>query len=495
MRPIYVVIKTYNRPKPALRLLRDLRRELPKDHPCRVYVFDDGSSHDYSEVESFAMKETVGPSKTHWTYHRFKTNHGKIFAWQMVTSIFQILKGDGVLGALTFFLDDDMRLCRSFFRRAIETWGKIQQPKKATLHLMIDSSRQGQPCWTAYPPVRIDEHVTRTQWVDGAFMCDREFFGAINFRIDPIPRSRWGPGSTASTGVGSQLSKRLHNGGFGMYQVNRSLVVHTQVPSEYNPEDRQAHPLDTVDFVDEDIEAKLLSEGPMDAVQASLASVPERDESLARVVEALLPQVDLLRVYLNGYESVPGFLRTPEVVVARSQDHGDLGDAGKFFWCEENEGYQLVCDDDLAYPADYAMRMVGAIERHDREAVVGLHGVLLREPMLSYYADRHAQHFSSRVDKASAVHVLGTGCMAYHAHTLVVRRRDFELPNMADVWMGLVCQRQRTPMMMVSREEGWLTALPTKGSTIYDTHRNSDGPQTEAVRRVWPWRIYQPSKS
>lgn len=555
--PIFVVIKTFNRPLPVMRLLRDVRRELPDGVPSKVLVFDDGSdpNYGYEAIEAFIKDQGPG-----WDYHRFKMNHGKVFAWKMVTAIYGRLKSEGAADGFTFFLDDDMRLCRDFFRRATELWGKIQEPKKATLHLMVDSSRKGKPCWTGYAPKAIDGNVVRTQWVDGSFMCNREYFAALNWHIQPIPRSRWGPGSTASTGVGSQVSKRLNHGGYGMFQVVRSLVVHTRVESRYNPISRRIHPLDTVDFIDDDDSAQSLADdveeskpaprvpkpktGPVspkrperepvaqpgpsysgpklkrpskkakrkerpaptpmseilaggtnEIVEASLASIPSRVDTLRQVVESLLPQVDLLRVFLNGYDEVPSFLKAPEIVVARSQDHGDGGDAGKFHWCEDARGYQLICDDDLAYPHDYTVRMVEAIERHDRQAVVGLHGVILREPMLSYYKDRHTQHFRSRVVKPGAVHLLGTGCMAYHASAVEVRRADFELPNMADIWMGLLCQKQHVPMVLVVREEEWVTPLETQGGTIYDTHRNSDAPQTEAVMRIWPWRTFPPSKS
>lgn len=492
MKPVFVVVKTYNRASVLMRLLRDLRREVPLD--ALVFVFNDGSTEDYSHVESFLSQmnaEMPGP----WHYHRFEQNHGKKEAWKMMNAIFREIRDKGALGGNVFFLDDDMRLCRDFFRRAFEAWASIQSPKKGTLHLLVDDSRQGRSCWTGVEPAEYNDLVNKTQWVDGAFLCDREFFVALNWRVDPIDSRRW-ENPKVSTGVGEQISHRLHRRRIGMYEVKRSLVVHADVESRYNPNERKTNPLRTVDFVDDESRAAALVSSPGDVVQASLASIPSRESALRQVVERLSPQVDLLRVYLNGYDKVPSFLRRRGVVFARSQDHGDRGDAGKFFWCEEGNGYQLTCDDDLLYPDDYVSKMVEAVEWHDRQAVVGLHGVKLRSPMHSYYGDRSKWHFAEGVREPLFVHILGTGCMAYHAHTLVVRKFYFEQPNMADIWMGMAAQRQRVPMAVVPREEGWLQPIPTPNrDTIYDRHRNNDGPQTEAVKRIWPWQIFEPRKS
>ena len=121
-------------------------------------------------------------------------------------------------------------------------------------------------------------------------------------------------------------------------------------------------------------------------IRASLASIPERERSLQQTVASLLPQVDRLGVYLNGYDSVPDFLHDPRIDVARSEETGDRGDAGKFFWSDAGDfDYHLACDDDLLYPPDFAATMVAACDRHGRRALVGLHGALMREKPAGYY--------------------------------------------------------------------------------------------------------------
>lgn len=480
MRPIIVAIKTYNRPKLLMNLLRDIDRESPRSE-FKVIVFDDGSDKDYTEAIDFCRERD-------WEWMPFQVNHGKKRAWELVNAIFKKLAREGRVEHFYFLLDDDTRLCRRFFKRAMDVWGSIQDGRKVSLHLMVDKSRMNRTCWTGVVAKRINEDATLTQWVDGSFMCERSFFLNLNWRVKPIKAGRWAKDPTVSTGVGAQISKRLVKRNKTLYQVANSLVVHTVGDSKYNPDIRHRHPLETVNFVDGESDKRLLSKGDYEPVQVSLATIPSRAESLKRVLEALYDQADVIRVYLNGWDLAPSYLDDKRFVVATSQQHGDRGDAGKFFWCEEAQGYQIICDDDLAYPYDYTKRMVAAIDRYKRKVVVGVHGVKLNEPMLSYYSSRYVQHFSMGLRRDSVVHMLGTGCMGYHASALKIRKADFERPNMADIWMGLLCQDARVPMVCIERGDKWITPLPTADS-IYDRTKDCDEVQTEAVRRVWPWRL------
>jgi SAM-dependent methyltransferase len=229
-------------------------------------------------------------------------------------------------------------------------------------------------------------------------------------------------------------------------------------------------------------------------VTASLASIPSREGMLLEVVRKLLPQVDQLNVYLNGYSQVPGWLRVSKLTVARSQDHGDRGDAGKFFWADSVRGYHLTCDDDLDYPSDYAMRLVRDIEALHRRAVISYHGVRLREGFSTYYspADREVFHFAEPLQDWLGVHLGGTGVMGYHSSTLRVHPGDFQQPNMADVWLGLLAQQQKVPIVTPPRAAGWLRDLGSQDS-IFSRGSAGEGTaelQTRVIKAQMPWRIF-----
>lgn len=480
--PIRVRIKSYERPKHLSNLLLDLwRQSAALGCELDLMVFDDGSS-----APMTLPKDICGDAGWGWHDHdRF----GKKGAWQLHNHMYATLRRAGPEDIIYFF-DDDMRLCERFFGRTIERWRHLRAKDKATLHLMVDGSRDGRTCWTGVRPKRVDTHIRRIQWVDGSFMCQRRMLEALAFRVNPIDESRWERHPERSSGVGQQLSHRLHDAGLGMYQTERSHLVHASASSHYNPKERRKTPLRTERFIDGLAAQQRLERA--DEIECSVASIPSRVKTLKQVVECLYPQVDVLRVYLNGYESVPDFLDRERCVVARSQEHGDIGDIGKFFWSEEASGYQLTVDDDIHYPANYVDRMIKAVDRHRRCAVVGVHAITFasKEPPSSYYKGRRVRHFSLALNRDEACHLVGTGTMAYHASTLALTRADFPVPNMADLWVGRQTQRQRVPVIAVPRARNWLRCLPTT-SSIFDAATGDDSEQTAIVVEQWPWRMYK----
>jgi hypothetical protein len=476
-----VAVRTFNRPARLLELLEDLVRERPPNAELRVTVFDDHSTIDNTQARTLCAEQG-------WRWVRHPRNFGKRKAWRAFDVMFRWLKAELHPRDLCVFLDDDMRLCEGFFARVARTWKGIRDRRKSTLHLMVDASRRGHSCWTAIPPKRVSDEVALIQWVDGSFVADSSFFRALHWRVDAIPPSRWASNPHLSTGVGRQLSQRLVAASRNLYQVNRSLVVHAQCDSRMNPGLRKTQRLETVDFVDGESACDALSTVVAEHVEASVASIPQRHKQLRSVLATLRGQVDVLRVYLNGYKGTPGWVRHYADDVVHSDRAGDRGDAGKFYWCQQGRGVQLTVDDDIAYPDGYAQSMVAVLRRFGMKVGAGVHGVLLREPLLSYYADRTSLHFASELEQDTPVHVLGTGCLAYHAESLALKLEDFEAPNMADVWFALAAQRQRLPLVAIARRKDWLRPLPTSGPTIYDAHRHDDAAQTRAIRRIWPWQ-------
>lgn len=476
MKPIYVVIKSCERPATLANLLADLARAIP--HGLRLAVWDDASAADMEQAKAATL--ALGGT---WT--RRAARAGKVEAWRHHNDIYASLRNIESARPL-FFFDDDMRLCDRFLERALDYWEALPADK-ATLHFMVDAARDGKPCWTGIRAHNINKYLRRTQWVDGSFLTSRRMLEAIDFTIEPIDPGRHKDGR--STGVGEQLSMRLHKQGLGLYQVRESLCVHVDGPSVYHERSRRTEPIRALRFVDGKGAAARLER--REHTEASMASMPSREHALRLVVRALLPQVDVLRVYLNGFAKVPSFLEVPRVVVARSQEHGDRGDAGKFFWAEKCAGYQIICDDDLAYPPSYADRLITAIERYGRQAIVGYHGVTLKKGTIkSYYADRLVTHFSLTVVRDTAVHLLGTGTIGYHPDTLSVRPADFLAPNMADIWLGRLAQRARVPMIMLARAARFLTGIETGDKAIFERYRKCDAAQSEAINELGSWVIH-----
>jgi FkbM family methyltransferase len=239
-------------------------------------------------------------------------------------------------------------------------------------------------------------------------------------------------------------------------------------------------------------------------ILASMASIPQREAMLRDTILSLYPAVSRIRVFLNNYDHVPEFLLQDKIEVCRSQDYGDNGDAGKFFWVDnDSKGYRLICDDDMVFPTDYVDRMIRKLKQYDNSVILGVHGILLKQPLKEYYDfhSRHVTNYESKCSQDFGVHVLGTGAVAYHASTVSLHRDDFMFRNMADIWFALESQRQQILMICVERPRNWL--IINKGSedtlNIY-THSTSQKKsaldssivQSQVVRKNHPFTIQVP---
>ena len=495
---ICVVITTFDRPDGCFRLLQDILKEKESSN-INVRIYDDHSAADYRHITRLARQHG-------WNLWRARLNHGKHNWWQLINRIFHDLKT--VPFDYCYFLQDDIRLCKDFFRRTTHLWDSLKDPQEAgTLFLLRDEARQdtGHRSWTQFRGKEIPgKGVERIGWVDFAsFMCTRLMFETLDWKVEAIPKTRWRKRPLLSSGVGQQLSQRLVSQ-VHMYRTMQSWVLHMHEVSVMHPEERQRTPMNTVNFIDGP-QPGFPIQPPREMVTASLATIPDRVQTLQRTVTRLLPQVDHLNVYLNGHDTIPPFLKHPKITTAWSKTtkFGDRGDAGKFYWADDIHGYHFVCDDDILYPPDFVKRMVASVERYRRKVVVGVHGVNITEPFQDFYTSRSVLHFAHALTRDAPVLFLGTGCTCYHTDTIVVSRNDFKHPNMADVWLALLGQRQRVPFVCMSHQANWMVNDPKASQTnsIYHASkrgstsrgrpdfRNTRAVQTQVVRDNAPWVV------
>lgn len=466
-RRICVLIFTYDRGPQLRRLLSDIIATRGA-HDVDVYVFDDGTPRPSRECQELVRREG-------WVW-RTCEHHGKKRFWELVTDAYGFLR---TLEYDTFIsLPDDARLAAGFFDHAVRMWESLE-PRAVCLSVWRDPRDY---CWTGQTPRDAGE-VRETGWVDGAFIADRDYF---DVRIRPITSGFWDVNPKRGSGVGQRITTWWAEQGRTMYQVQESLMAHAGCRvSRMNPEERLEHPLRAVRFRDGQrvCDAYELEE----PVMATLASVPRRVELLERTVESLLPQVDELGVFLNDYTEVPRFLEHPRVTVARSQNHEDRGDAGKFFWAPER-GYHLTCDDDLIYPPDYVREMIAAIEHYKREALVSFHGSQVRTD----FATRQIFHCKRGLPKDVRVHLPGTGVFGYHVDAPIrFPFESFETANMADVWVGLAAKRAGVPVIARRHGGGWIqTQRDPEDRSVYRHFAHRAMKQNQLISRAAPWPQY-----
>lgn len=214
-------------------------------------------------------------------------------------------------------------------------------------------------------------------------------------------------------------------------------------------------------------------------VYAFLATYPAREMNLPQIVAAILPQCDVLDVYLNEYEHVPECLRHERIVVTMGKDTGgNLKDNGRFYNCGlYPDGYHVFVDDDIFYPPDYVAKLTQGIRRFGYRTIVGLHGTTYREPVSSYLRDRSVLPFYARTPSA-LVDQLGTGTTAYHTSTFMADLAAFETEGVADLWFARQAAEKGVPMLALAREKDWLVAMPEIGETIFRQMQRDDSKES-----------------
>ncbi len=196
---------------------------------------------------------------------------------------------------------------------------------------------------------------------------------------------------------------------------------------------------------------------------AGMASMPDRLPFLKESVEAIRPQVDVLRVYLNNFTEIPDFL-TPEEGRLSYDASGDLGAEGKFYWLNDPEGHDydhyLTVDDDIGYPADYVPVLMDEFESRDEKAIVGVHGSEFSLPIEDFVTSRKERYrFYEGLDTARRVHILGTATTLMSRQTIDLSLADFPMRNASDLQLAIAAQNQRVPMIAIPRPANWLTEM------------------------------------
>jgi hypothetical protein len=477
---IRVVILTYERPEALLRLLRDVYAWRGA-YKVSVVVYDDASEADYSAPRE--MLRGLG-----WEFVRASEHHGKHEFWRWVRKIHADQRERRE--EFFVFLPDDARLCSAFFQRLCSQWAKVSDPYKISRNPLHDTS--GNRGWTKQTSRPVGD-VLLTGCVDMAAGCPKRYLEALGFSCPRVPSARWRKNKTLGSGVGQVISIALFEQGLSMYSVRRSLIVHTGInQSHMNPESRARYPLRAVGFVDGERAHARLLQGE-DPVVVSVASMAYRAKLLRKVIDSLYWQVDRINVYLDRYMSIPKFLNQPKIHVAQSQEHGDIGDAGKFFWAGDlgPNYYHFTCDDDLLYPPDYVARMIAKIEQYNRRAIVTLQGTVIpRNPTRSYYAERTSvSRWARTFTRDQPVHIPGTGVLAYHTSTIELHRRMFRHKNMADIWIGVAAKKAQVPIIVIRHSGTWIRGLPDpdRQRSIFARYVGRDHLQARVVRQAGPW--------
>lgn len=222
-------------------------------------------------------------------------------------------------------------------------------------------------------------------------------------------------------------------------------------------------------------------------IAANLATYPPRFKTLLNVLKTLSPQVDVINLVLNEYESVPELISQFENVNPVIPMH-DTKDAGKFYTDVMEMEYVLLVDDDISYPPDYADKTITRFNYFCQDSGLGgYHGSIYQKPsfpqgvrilkrFIKYYARpslvaryRKVFPYYSNVKDAFHVDQIGTG-------TGVMRGADIPPYNFmktsqkfVDVRLANWCFKCGMTKICLPRTKDWMSSPDELMNSVDET--------------------------
>lgn len=210
-----------------------------------------------------------------------------------------------------------------------------------------------------------------------------------------------------------------------------------------------------------------------------------RIDSLIKTLKSIYDQCDEINVCLNSHTGdIPEFLYSPKIKLTFTDN--SKGDAFKFLYLSESNGYFLTIDDDLIYPPGYVDYIISKCNEYNNEKIVTLHGRSFSKfPILSYYRSASERYSClNEVKNDVKVQFGGTGVMCFHTSLLKKSINDFLYPNMADVWVGKFAMERNIDIICLKHSSGYLKYIQQK-NTIYNIESQDDRIQTKIVNQLF----------
>lgn len=230
---------------------------------------------------------------------------------------------------------------------------------------------------------------------------------------------------------------------------------------------------------------------PRMKISANIATYQPRVDRLHEVIDSLIDQVDVIRIYCNNCEP------PREDWLARYKDRGgegiiatigleDLTDNGKFYSLDklDEPEYYFTCDDDLIYPPDYVSKTIRHIENY--QMIVSYHGRKLIAKDVRYYEDHKFYHCLNDVPVSKKVDVCGTGVSAFRTdyfHPKGIAHNPIH--RMSDLLFSLEAAKQGKKLGVFEHAAGWFKFIDYQESIFNTEQKNGQDSQIELANQIY----------
>jgi len=210
----------------------------------------------------------------------------------------------------------------------------------------------------------------------------------------------------------------------------------------------------------------------MDRVYALMATIPQREKALPKVIDSLYPQVDELRIVFNNYEKIPGWIKSKDKIQPLLNNPDKHTSNAIWLLMGGVSGYVFTCDDDILYPLDYVSKMsVKLSNKYNKRAVLTLYGEIVRWPARNYKCGRVSLGFQRKQPEDIVVDIGGVGCSLFHTNVLRPRMEDFPDIFSRDLWFAILAARNKLPIVSIESCRQWLHRCDLEGPKIKDIWR------------------------
>lgn len=205
---------------------------------------------------------------------------------------------------------------------------------------------------------------------------------------------------------------------------------------------------------------------------ACLATIPGREESLAKCLASLRPQVDEIRVICHDVEDPPDVVR--ELADEWICEPDRFGSAAKLRWSREVSGLYLGCDDDLLYPPDYTETMLRWVRRWRGRAICAIGGRVFEGNANTYPTDGRQAGYPIGGNAGEWVNYPNAAGIAFDTRLNVPS--IIPEKNQEEAYLAIWAQANAVPVWLVPKPKGWIRWLlepKNPGPTIWESERSS----------------------